>query len=108
MAFVAPAQMRCGVTECIPWGMGLLMGYLLVVAKRRERERNRDCAHTHRERADIQPSVGAEAVEDPAAERRAERHAEARHHRGGAEHRAEDALPEVLAQARRRAASRRH
>src|SRR6267378_4835394 len=65
--------------------------------KRRERKRDRHGAEADRARVDVHPRVLAEGVEDPAADGRPERHAEARHHGGRAEHRAEDALPEVLA-----------
>src|SRR5215467_9694031 len=65
--------------------------------KRRERERDRHGAEADRARVDVHPSVAAEAVEDPSADRRAGSHAEAGDHGGGAEHRAEDLLPEVLA-----------
>src|SRR5436305_1985840 len=67
----------------------------------RERERDRRGAKTDRGRAEVHPRIPAEAVEDPAADDRPERHPEAGHHGGGAEHRAEDALAEVLARKHR-------
>src|SRR5215467_374107 len=69
--------------------------------KRRERERDGHGAEADRARVDVHPGVLAEGVEDPAADRRTGRHAEAGHHRGGAEHPAEDLLPEVLAREQR-------
>src|SRR6267154_2318750 len=66
-------------------------------AKGRKSKRDADGADSYRERTDVKPGVGAEAVEDPAAHRGTERHSEAGHHGRGAEHRAEDALPEVFA-----------
>src|SRR4051794_24813715 len=51
----------------------------------------------HRERADVEPGVAAVRIEDPAADQRAERHAEARYQACRAEHTAHDLLAEVLA-----------
>src|SRR5688572_13053137 len=74
---------------------------LRTARKRWERERDGDRPHAERERADVEPSVAAEAVEDPAAAERSERHAKRRDHGGRAEQRAEDALPEVFAREHR-------
>ena len=49
--------------------------------ERREGERDRHRAEADAERADIEPAVAAGGVEDPAADGRAERHAEARDQR---------------------------
>src|SRR5258706_8091887 len=70
-------------------------------AKRGKSKRDADGADSYRERTDVKPGVAAEAVEDPAAHRGTERHSETGHHGGGAEHRAEDALPEVFARKNR-------
>src|ERR671915_1965227 len=60
--------------------------------ERRKGERDRHGAEAEREGADVEPGVAAEAIVDPAAAERAERHAEARHHGGRSQHRAHDLL----------------
>jgi hypothetical protein len=54
-----------------------LRGSLLARGKWRKEKRNRHGAETNGSRTDIQPVVGAEMVEHPAAEHRPEPHAEA-------------------------------
>src|SRR5690606_40749152 len=63
----------------------------------REGQRDRDGTEGDGGGAEVEPAVALERVEDPSADDGANRHAEAREHRRRAEHRAHDALAEVLA-----------
>ena len=64
--------------------------------RRSECERDGHRPEPNSERADIHPEVAAECVEQPAAGPWADRHAEGRHHRHGAERGAHDPGAEIL------------